>query len=88
MQQAIQAALRKQYTRAQHTKSSFQILKNYPCGKMLRQERDFSMIKAIKRQFEDRWRQEKNSVTYMGLVPGSNKADNISGKTKVTGTIQ
>jgi hypothetical protein len=24
----------------------------------------------------------------MGLVPGSNKADNISGKTKVTGTIQ
>jgi hypothetical protein len=26
---------------------------------MLRQDRDFSMIDAIKRQFEDWWRQEK-----------------------------
>jgi hypothetical protein len=48
MRQAIQAALRKQYTHAQHTKSSFQIFKNYPCGKMLRQDRDFSMIDVIK----------------------------------------
>jgi hypothetical protein len=29
----------------------------------------------------------KNSVIYMGLVPGPNKADNICGKTKVTGTM-
>jgi hypothetical protein len=53
MQQAIQVALRQQYVHAQPTKSLFQILKNYPCGKMLRQDRDFSMIDAIKRQFED-----------------------------------
>jgi hypothetical protein len=30
----------------------------------------------------------KNSVIYMGLVPGLNKADNICGKTKVTGMMQ
>jgi hypothetical protein len=30
----------------------------------------------------------KNSVIYVGLVPGPNKADNICGKTKVTGTMQ
>jgi hypothetical protein len=30
----------------------------------------------------------KNSVIYMGLVPGPNKADDICGKTKVTGTMQ
>jgi hypothetical protein len=30
----------------------------------------------------------KNSVIYMWLVPGPNKADNICGKTKVTGTMQ
>jgi hypothetical protein len=87
MQQAIQAALRQQYMRAQRTESSFQILKKLPCEKILRQDRDFSMIDAIKRQFEDRWRQEK-SVIYMGLVPGPNKADNMCGKTTVTGMMQ
>jgi hypothetical protein len=30
----------------------------------------------------------KNSVIYMGLVQGPNKADNICGKLKVTGTMQ
>jgi hypothetical protein len=30
----------------------------------------------------------KNSVTYMGLVLGTNKADNICGKIKVMGTMQ
>jgi hypothetical protein len=30
----------------------------------------------------------KNSVIYMGLVPGPNKEDNICGKTKVIGTMQ
>jgi hypothetical protein len=30
----------------------------------------------------------KNSVINMGLVPGPNKADNMCGKTKVTGTMQ
>ena len=30
----------------------------------------------------------KNSVIYMGLVPGPNKADNICGKTNVTGIMQ
>ena len=30
----------------------------------------------------------KNSVIYMGLVLGPNKADNICGKMKVTGTMQ
>jgi hypothetical protein len=30
----------------------------------------------------------KKSVIYMGLVPGPNKADNICGKTKVTGIMQ
>jgi hypothetical protein len=30
----------------------------------------------------------KNSVIYMGLVPGPNKADNICEKTKVMGTKQ
>jgi hypothetical protein len=30
----------------------------------------------------------KNSVIYMGLVPGPNKAENICGKTNVTGTMQ
>jgi hypothetical protein len=30
----------------------------------------------------------KNNVVYMGLVPGPNKADNICGKTKVTGKMQ
>jgi hypothetical protein len=30
----------------------------------------------------------KNSVIYMGLVLGPNKADNICRKTKVTGTMQ
>jgi hypothetical protein len=30
----------------------------------------------------------KNSVIYMGLGPGPNKADNICGKTKVTRTMQ
>jgi hypothetical protein len=48
MQQPIQAALRQQYTRAQRTKSSFQIKKkNYPRGKMLRQDSDFSAIDEI-----------------------------------------
>ena len=74
--------------RTQRTKSSFQILKNYPCGKMLRQDRDFSMIDAIKQQFEKQWSRGKNNVIYMGLVPGPNKPDNICGKTKVTGTMQ
>jgi hypothetical protein len=55
---------------------------------MLRQDRDFSMIDAIKQQFEDRWRRGKSSVIYMELVPGPNKADNICGKMKVTGTMQ
>jgi hypothetical protein len=30
----------------------------------------------------------KNSVIYMGLFPGPNKADNICGKTTVTGMMQ
>jgi hypothetical protein len=30
----------------------------------------------------------KNSVIYMGLVPGPNKADNVCGKMKVTGMMQ
>jgi hypothetical protein len=30
----------------------------------------------------------KNSVIYMGLVPGPNEADNICGEMKVTGTMQ
>jgi hypothetical protein len=30
----------------------------------------------------------KNSVIYLGPVLGPNKADNICGKTKVTGTLQ
>jgi hypothetical protein len=30
----------------------------------------------------------KNSVIYMGLVPGSNKADNICWKTEVMGKMQ
>jgi hypothetical protein len=30
----------------------------------------------------------KNSVIYMGLFQGPNKAVNICGKTKVTGTMQ
>jgi hypothetical protein len=30
----------------------------------------------------------KNSVMYMGLVPGPNKADNICGKTKVMGSME
>jgi hypothetical protein len=30
----------------------------------------------------------KNSVIYMGLVPGPNKADNICGKMKVMVTMQ
>ena len=30
----------------------------------------------------------KNSVIYMVLVPGPNKADNICGKTKVMGAMQ
>jgi hypothetical protein len=30
----------------------------------------------------------KNSVVYMGIIPGPNKADDICGKTKVTGTMQ
>jgi hypothetical protein len=51
---------------------------------MLRQDRDFSMIDAIKRQFEDRWKWEK-IVLFMWLVPGPNKADNICRK---TGTMQ
>jgi hypothetical protein len=55
----IHVALRKQYTHAQRTKSSLQILKNYQYGKMLRQDRDFSMIDAGKRQFEERCRREK-----------------------------
>jgi hypothetical protein len=29
----------------------------------------------------------KNSVTYMGLIPGPNKTDEICGKTMVTGTM-
>jgi hypothetical protein len=52
-------ALWKQYTRAQRTKPSLQIKKNYQCGKMLRQDRDFSTIDAGKRQFEERRRREK-----------------------------
>jgi hypothetical protein len=56
----IQAALRMQYMWALRTKSSFQIKKkNYPCGKMLLQDRDFSTMDAIKRQFEERWRKKK-----------------------------
>jgi hypothetical protein len=30
----------------------------------------------------------ENSVIYMGIVSGPNKAHNICGKTKVTGTMQ
>jgi hypothetical protein len=29
----------------------------------------------------------KNSVIYMGLIPGPNKADDLCGKTTVTGTM-
>jgi hypothetical protein len=55
---------------------------------MLRQDRDFSTIDAIKRQFRGPMEAGKNSVIYMGLVPGPNKADNICGKTKVMGMMQ
>jgi hypothetical protein len=55
----IQVALRKQYMHVQRTKPSLQILKNYQCGKMLRQDRDFSTLDAGKRQIEERWRREK-----------------------------
>jgi uncharacterized LabA/DUF88 family protein len=60
--------------------------KNYQCGKMLRQDRDFSTIGAGKRQFEEQWRRGK-SVTYMGLISGPNKADDTCGRTTVTGTM-
>jgi hypothetical protein len=30
---------------------------------------------------------EKESVIYMGLIPGPNKTDEICGKTMVTGTM-
>jgi hypothetical protein len=30
----------------------------------------------------------KNSVIYMGLVPGRNKADNMGGKKNAMGTMQ
>jgi hypothetical protein len=53
----------------------------------MRQDRDFSTIHAIKRQFEERWRREK-IVIYMGLFPGPNKADDVCGKTMVMGTMQ
>jgi hypothetical protein len=64
----------------------FKFKKNYQCGKILRQDRDFSTLDAVKRQFEERWRRE-NSVIYMGLISGPNKADDICGKTTVTGTM-
>jgi hypothetical protein len=59
----------------------FKFKKNYQCGKMLRQDRDFSSIDAGNRQFDERWRREKNSVIYMGLISGPNKADDTCGKT-------
>jgi hypothetical protein len=57
---------------------------------MLRQDRDFSTIDAIKRQFQERWNNGggKNTVICMGLFPGPNKADDICGKTTVTGKMQ
>jgi hypothetical protein len=58
LMEPIQAALRKQYARALNHRFKLK-KKNYPCGKMLRQDRDFSTIDAIKRQFEDRWRRGK-----------------------------
>jgi hypothetical protein len=30
---------------------------------------------------------EKNSIIYMGLIPGPNKTDEVCGKTMVTGTM-
>jgi hypothetical protein len=59
--------------RTQCTKSSFHILKK------------LSMWENVASGPMDAG---KNSVIYMGLVLGPNKADNICGKTKVTGTMQ
>jgi hypothetical protein len=80
----IQVALRKQYTQVQRTKPSIQILKNYQCGKMLRQDSDFSTIHAGKRGTTEAG---KNSVIYMGLISGPNTGDDTCGKTTVTGTM-
>jgi hypothetical protein len=55
----IQVALRKQCTHsALNHRFKFKN-KNYQCGKILRQDRDFSTIGAGKRQFEEQWRREK-----------------------------
>jgi hypothetical protein len=53
---------------------------------MLRQDRDFSTIDAIKRQFEEQWRREKIVLFIWGLFPGP--ADDLCRKTTVTGTMQ
>jgi hypothetical protein len=52
---------------------------------MLRQYRDFSTIDAGKR-VRGTTEAGKNSVIYMGLISGSNKADYTCGKT--TGTME
>jgi hypothetical protein len=52
----IQVALRKQCT---HSALNHRFKFKNQCGKMLRQDRDFSTIGAGKRQFEEQWRQEK-----------------------------
>jgi hypothetical protein len=54
---------------------------------MLRQDRDFSTIGAGKRQFAEQWRRGKNSVIYMGLISGPNKADDTCEATMVTGMM-
>jgi hypothetical protein len=55
----IQVALRKQCTHsALNHRFKFK-KRNYQCGKMFRQDCDFSTIGAGKRQFEEQWKREK-----------------------------
>jgi hypothetical protein len=86
MQQVIQAALRKQYTRAQRTKSLFQILNKLSMWENVASGPWFFNDEHDKTTVRGPTAAGKNCVIYMGLVPGPNKADNICGKTIVTGT--
>jgi hypothetical protein len=83
----IQVALRKQYTHAQRTKLSLQIKKTINAGKCCVRTVIFQRLMRENDSSRNDGG-EKNSVIYMGLISGPNKADDTCGKTTVTGTME
>jgi hypothetical protein len=84
----IQVALRKQYTRMQRTKPSLQIKKKLSVRENVASEPWFFNKWCGKTTVRGTMEAGKNSVIYVGLISGPNKADDTCGKMTVTGTME